>query len=72
MALILYTCRVPFCPGSKVQSSDRRAIFRHYLTHLKPDLEDTAALFGIPVVYDNRYSIINSLIEFSKIKAHDN
>ncbi len=70
--MILYTCRVPNCFGSKVVSTEKRMIFRHYLTHLKSDLENTAYDLGILTYNENRYSIINALIEVSGVKVNKN
>ncbi len=64
--MVLYSCKIPLCKLSNVQTTDRNAIFRHYITHLQSQLEDLALDYGIPVTSENKYSIINLLIPFSK------
>ncbi len=71
--MILYQCIVPECFCSKVVSTERKQVFRHYLTHLVVDLEYTAHKLGIELVFgENRFSIINALIEFSKVRVEEN
>jgi len=64
--LIVYSCKIPYCTLSNVQTTDKKAIFRHYITHLQLELEGAALDYGLPVISENKYSIINSLIPFSK------
>jgi len=67
--MIIYSCKVFQCPSAAVKTTDRVFIFRHYITHLKEELEQTAISFSIPTYYENKYSIINSLIPFSKVEV---
>ncbi len=67
--MTIYSCKVYQCPSSAIKTTDRRAIFRHYIQHLKEELEQTAISFGIPTCYENKYSIINSLITHSKVEV---
>ena len=67
-----YHCIVHECFGNKVVSTEKKAIFRHYLTHLISDLEDALSRLGIVTFHDNRYSIINALIEFSEVRVNEN
>ena len=65
-----YHCVIPQCPYSKIVSTERKAVFRHYLTHLISDLEDAVSRFRIVTFHDNRLSLINVLIEFSKVTVN--
>ena len=65
--MILYSCKIPSCSLSNVQTTDRKAIYRHYITHLQSEIENAALDFGIQIQFENKYSIINLLIHFSKI-----
>ena len=65
--MIPSSCKVESCSLSNVQTTDRKFLFRHYITHLTSELEDTALGFGIPIHNENKYSIINLLIHFSKV-----
>jgi len=69
--MILYHCEIYECPSSEVVSTERKAIFRHYLTHLVSDLEDALSRFKIVTFHDNRFSLINALIEFSKVTVDE-
>jgi len=65
--MTVYSCKVFQCPNAAIKTTDRVFIFRHYITHFKEELEQAAISFDIPTYYENKYSIINSLIPFSKI-----
>lgn len=65
----LYSCKIPLCPLSKAQTTERSAIFRHYVTHLRDEIEETAINYGLPIFGENKYSLINSLIPFSKVEV---
>jgi len=67
--MTIYSCKVFQCPSASVKTTDRIFIFRHYVTHLKEELEQTALLLSIPTYSENKYSIINSLIPFSKVEV---
>jgi len=64
--MIVYSCEILFCPKSIVKTTDRRAIYRHYITHLKDEIDEVALSLGIPIFYENKYSLINSIISHSK------
>ena len=70
--MILSSCKVESCALSHVQTTDRKFLFRHYMTHLTSQLEDAALDFGISIHNENKYSIINSLIHFSKVGVIQN
>ena len=65
--MIVYSCQIPLCSLSNVRTTDRKAIFRHYITHLKSEIENAALGLDLPIQFENKYSIINLLIHFSKI-----
>lgn len=63
-----YICKIHTCIHKKIITTDRKFIFQHYLKHLRRELNDLAVNLKIPRPYfENRFSLINSIIDIPKI-----
>ena len=63
----LYICKIKTCIHNKIRTTDRKFIFQHYLKHLRQELIAVANDLKITRPYfENRYSLINSIIDISK------
>ena len=52
---------------SNIVTNVRSFMFRHYLKHLRRDINDIAMKLGISDPYsENRYSLINEIIDVTK------
>ena len=66
-----YACKIKSCIHNKIITTDRKFIFQHYLKHLRQELNDLAVNLKISKPYfENRYSLINSIIDISKIEIN--
>jgi hypothetical protein len=64
-----YACKIKSCVDNRIITTDRKAIFRHYLKHLRQELNELAIDLKISKPnFENRYSLINSIIDTSKIQ----
>ena len=62
-----YWCRIKNCTYKNKITTSRRFIFGHYLKHLRRELNDLAKELEISNPYfENRYSLINYIINTSK------
>ena len=64
-----YICKIKTCVNNSTITTDRKFIFGHYLKHLRQELNSVAIDLKISRPYfENRYSLINSIIDISKIQ----
>jgi hypothetical protein len=62
-----YTCMIRNCTYRDKITTNRKFIFGHYLKHLRQELNEVAKDLNISSPYfENRYSLINSIINNSK------
>jgi len=62
-----YICKIKTCVHNNIVTADRKFIFKHYLKHLRRELNAAAIGLKIDKPYsENRYSLINSIIDISK------
>ena len=58
------------CIHNNTITTDRKFIFRHYLRHLRKELDDLAEGLGINKPYsENRFSLINTIVDTSTING---
>ena len=64
-----YICKIKTCIHNNIVTTDRKFIFGHYLKHLRDELNAVANDLKISrPCFENRYSLINSIIDISKIQ----
>jgi len=64
-----YMCKIKTCIHNNIVTADRKFIFGHYLKHLRQELNLVAIDLKIARPYfENRYSLINSIIDISKMQ----
>lgn len=62
-----YICKIKTCTHNKIITTNRKFIFQHYLKHLRHELNELAIDLKITrPSFENRYSLINSIIDISK------
>ncbi len=64
-----WNCKIRNCSESMIKTNDKRFIFSHYTKHLRTDINNLSTELGIPNPYfENRYSLINEIIQRTKEK----
>ena len=62
-----YSCKIPNCKKSNKISQVRKFIFSHYVEHTRTEINNLADALNIPNAYhENKYSLINAIIEKTK------
>jgi hypothetical protein len=62
-----YNCEIKTCVHNNTSTTERKSIFGHYLKHLRQELNTVAIDLNISKPYfENRYSLINSIIDNSR------